>query len=241
MFAALALGWTTIARADPPTCPATPPSDAEVRERTAYLEARIAEHEPDTRHWWSGFLAFHIALTGVQLTFAIATPDDRARIDSIVFTVSGGLGLATLLITLPPLLGAGDAVRGMDAGETPETRLARLRRIEERVRASSDSVDFIRGFLASGLSLAYTEAASLTLLFLERPSAAILHAVGATVIGQGRLLLAPTGIRDVWRRYSRRYADAGCAVDEAPPPAPSASLSIAPGPTTLGLGLSLSF
>ena len=215
LLLALALAaQSQIARADPPECTDAAPSDAEVTRRLRWLEARIDQHEPDMRHWYSAFLGLHIPLIGVQLVLAFATPEDERRPDFIVNTISGVLGLTTLLISNPPLMGAGDFYRRL-ADDTPAARYVRLRAVEGRVRSAADSVAFVQSPLSVAASLLYVEAASLTLLFLERPQGALLHAIGATIIGTSRLLLHPTGIWHVWRSYQARHADAGCALDEA--------------------------
>jgi len=60
------------------------------------------------------------------------------------------------------------------------------------------------------------------------------------VIGQGRMLLHPTGAADAWDAYRARYIE-GCGRPTgrrvAPPPGPSVQIAGSPG----GLGLSITF
>lgn len=195
--------------AAPSACSEEVPSDVEVRERLAWIERRIDEHEDDVRRWFTAFIALHAALAGVNLTLAISAPDDRQRIDTTVNAISSSLGLLTLLLTFPPLVGAGDAVRALPR-QSADDRLRSLRTAEARLRRSADTSSFVRSEWASLLSAAYVEVASLTLLVWDRALAAVIHAVGGAILGQGRLLLHPTGIVAAWRRYRAHYPDADC-------------------------------
>jgi hypothetical protein len=190
-------------------------------ERIADVRASIGRHEDDMRHWWTAFLTLHVVMMGASLTFAITAPDDGTpfqhggRIELSIQAFSSFLALVTLLTSTSPLIGAGGTLDAMPDG-TPEERLAKLAAGESLLRRSADGVSFIRSPLSSLLSAGYSLAASATLLGLGRTTGGILMAAGSAVIGQGRLLLHPWGIRDEWRRYERAHADAGC-----PPPPPS--------------------
>lgn len=200
--------------ADEIACPVEAPSDDEVQRRLRWLDARFADTEDDVRRWFGAFVILHGLLTGVQLTLALATPDDDARIDFIVNTTGSGLGLLTLLISTPPILGAGEMMRGLPRA-TPEERLASMRVAEARLLRSAEASGFVRGPLASLASTAYVAAAAMTLLFLDRTTGAMVHAAGGTILAQGRLLLHPTGAIDAWRVYSRHHPDAGCTPEGA--------------------------
>ncbi|MDQ3031048.1 MAG: hypothetical protein M3Y87_01420 [Myxococcota bacterium] len=202
------------ARADEVACPEVGPDDAEVQRRLRWLEARFADTEDDVRRWFGAFIVLHGLLTGVQLTLALATPDDQSRIDFIVNTTGSGLGLVTLLLSTPPILGAGDLMRSLPR-DTPEDRLASLRIAEARMRRSAEASGFVRSPLPSLATTFYVAAGGITLLLLDRPVGAILHAAGGTVLGQGRLLLHPTGAIDAWRTYLHHHADAGCTPEGA--------------------------
>lgn len=208
------------------------PDDAEVSQRIAEIRAAIATHEPDMRHWWSAFLIMHGVMGGVQLTLFVSAPEDGPRADFGMQALSSFLGMATLLISTPPLLGSGGTLDDLPDG-TPEERLTKLASAESLLRRSAEAVSFVRGPVSSLLTTGYGEAASLVLLLaFNRPTAAILLAGGSALLGQGRLLLHPWGIRDAWRAYQRRYPEAGCTRAPAPPPA--LAWSFAP----LGAGLS---
>lgn len=230
--------------ADDVACPEVGPPDAEVQQRLRWLEARFEDHEDDVRRWFGIFVVLHGLLTGVQLTLALATPDDQQRIDFIVNTTGSGLGLMTILISTPPILGAGEMMRSLPR-DTPEARLASMRIAEARLRRSAEASGFVRGPLASLASAGYVAAASVTLLLLERTTAAFVHAAGGTLLAQGRLLLHPTGTIDSWRSYLRHHPEAGCT-DEGARAGYDGSLrfAVSPGalaPGAAGLGLTLSF
>lgn len=186
--------------------------DASVRSRLADARAAIGRHEDDMRHWFSAFLVVHSVMMGASLTFAITAPDDGARIELSVQALSSFLGLATILINTPPLVGAGGRLDGMPEG-TPEERLLKLVQAETLLRSSAESVSYVRGPVNSLLTSGWGLASSLTLLIgFQRVTGSILLAIGSSVIGQGRILLHPWGIRDEWTRYQRAHADAGCSL-----------------------------
>jgi hypothetical protein len=210
------------------------PDDGEVRARIAEARGAIAAHEPDMRHWWTAFLIVHGVMGGVQLTLFGSAAEDGPRADFGMQALSSFLAMATLLISTPPLLGAGGTLDGMPE-DTETARLTKLESAEALLRRSNDAVSFVRGPISSLRTTSYGEAASLVLLLaFNRPSAAIVLAAGSALLGQGRLLLHPWGIRDAWRAYQRRHPDAGC--DWAAPAAPALAWSIAP----FGMGMSLS-
>lgn len=206
---AAALAPCGAARADEVACPDVPPSDVEVERRLAWLDRRFADTEDDVRRWYTGFVVFHTLLTGVQLTLALGARDLESSIDPIANTISSGLGLATLLISTPPILGAGDMMRALPR-DTPQDRLASLRVAEARLRRSAEGSAFVRGVFSSVASALYVDAAAITVLALGRTSGAFLLGIGGTIIGQGRILLHPTGAIDAWNVYRRHHPDAGC-------------------------------
>jgi hypothetical protein len=233
VLALLTLAPPVSAQDDEARCADADPSDAEVRERLAVARGAIAVHEPDMRHWFTAFVILHAVMGGTQLTLFVAAPDDGQRADFGFQALSSVLGMATLLISTPPLLGAGGTLDGM-AEDTPEARRLKLASAESLLRRSSDAVSFVRGPVSSLLTTGYGLAASTVLLLaFNRPSAALLLAGGTAVIGQGRLLLHPWGIRDAWRSYQQRYPDAGC-LSQTPPAALATRWSIG----TYGVGLS---
>lgn len=199
-----------VARADPPVCPDVAPTDAQVESRLSWLDAQFADHEDDVRRWYTLFAVAHGLLGSVNLTMALSTNDDLARIDLSVNTIGSFLGLITLLISTPPILGAGDMMRALDRTSS-EARLASLRLAEARLQRSAEATAFVRSEFTSLLSTGYVAAASITLIALGRTTGGILHAVGGSLIAQGRLLLHPTGAMHAWRRYRARHPDAACA------------------------------
>jgi hypothetical protein len=221
------------AQDDDARCLLEGPSDDEVRERLAVARTAIGHHEPDMRHWYTAFLVMHGVMGGVQIALFIAAADDDQRADFGFQALSSVLGMATLLISTPPLLGAGGTLDAMPES-TEEERRIKLVSAESLMRRSSDAVSFVRGPVSSLLTTGYGLAASAVLLLaFERPTAALTLAAGTALLGQGRLLLHPWGIRDAWTAYRRRYENAGCPFDvPARPVVSSWNFS------TYGIGLS---
>lgn len=218
-------------RADDPVCEELP--DDEVRARLREVRRYVHEHEPDTRHWATAFLSIHLAMVGVQLSIAIAADNEGAMVDGWVGVLSSTLGVGTLLISWPSLVGAGDAIDALPV-RTPEQRRYALARAEQRMRRASDQVGFVRSPFNTTLNALYLGAASsFTLIGWGRVSGAFILSVGGSFVAQGRVLLLPTGIREAWRRYERAHPDAGCEplANDAPGP----SVMVAPN----GLGAAL--
>lgn len=225
------------ARAQELACPEHDPSDEEVTRRLRWIERRFAESEGDVRLWFTGFVALQGLLVGVQIARLAAASTDEERIDPIVSGVGSTLGLTTLLIGVPPILGAGDAMRAAPRATSGE-RLASLRAAEARLRASAAASSDVRSDISAISSILYTEAAALTLLFLGQLRDAFFQAGGGILIGLGRIALHPTGAVRAWAIYRAHHPDAGCALDVVPP---TSALRITPSIGPAGIGVTLAF
>lgn len=235
LAATVAFG-ATVARAQREGCVETP-SDAEVRQRLAILEGLVRDNEPPIRRWFTSFALLHGTMLSGALIFAISAEDESFRNTMIVSTVSSALGLGSLLVFVPPLMGAGDTLRSLPE-DTPGERLHKMRVAEDVLRRASSSVDFLHGWFPATASTVYVLAASQVLLLgLDQLGGALSHSIGGAILGLGRILLHPTSPRDAWRRYARRYPDAACGEPVATSPETSLRLEAAPG----GFGLTLRF
>lgn len=239
------------ARADPPICPEEPPSEVEVSRRLGWIEARFEHDEDDVRRWYAGFIVAHVMLGGANIALAFGV-EARANMDEgrwwntpaasfFVNAVGSTLGLLTLLISTPPILGAGELMRSLPRASAAE-RLASLRLAEQRLQRSGEATAFVRGPLASTASALYVGAGASMLVLLDLPVHGLVHALGGTILAQGRLLLAPSGPLLAWRTYQAHHPEAAC-LDPIDPIARydggSPRLSIVP--IGLGLGLTLAF
>lgn len=231
MAMSLTLG-AAAAKADRPACVETP-TDAEVRRRLEVLDGLVRHNEPPVRRWFTSFALLHGTMLSGALIFAISTDQPSFRDTMIVGSISSALGLGSLLVILPPLMGAGDTLRALPE-DTPGQRLHKMRVAEDILRRASSSVDFLHGWFPATASTVYVLAASqILLLGLDQLGGALSHSIGGAIIGLGRILLAPTSPRDAWRRYSRRYPDAAC--EEPVPSSPEASWNLGAEPGGLGL------
>lgn len=226
----LALSIAAPAAAQQPVCAQL--DDAEVRARTDVLMRAVRREEPAVRRWWSSFALLHSVMAAGAAIIAASAQDEGQRNEMLVGVTSSALGLATLVIFTPPLLGAGDALRAQPA-DTPEERLHRLRMAERTLAKAAAGTEFLRSWVPASLTTLYVSAAASTLLLaFERPQGAIIHSIGGAVLGLGRVLLHPTGARDRWRRYLRAHPDADCQ------PAPETA-SLEPRARLVGYGLGL--
>lgn len=218
---------------DPPACEDLP--EAEVEARLREVRGFVRHHEPDTRHWATAFFSLHLTMVGVQLSLAITADNEGAQVDGWIGALSSTLGVATLLISWPSLVGAGDAIDELPT-RTPEERRYALARAEQRMRRASDQVAFVRSPFNLTLNALYLGgAASFTLIGWSRVTGAFILAAGGSILAQGRVLLFPTGIREEWLRYHRRHPDAGCEPLAVSAPSIPPSLTVVPN----GLGASM--
>ncbi|MGE0789172.1 MAG: hypothetical protein AB7S26_26095 [Sandaracinaceae bacterium] len=199
----------SVARADRPMC-GERPSDEEVTRRLDLIELHIRDEEPAVRRWFTSFVLLHATMASGAALLAAFAADEGFRNEMLVGTTSSTLALLSIVVVLPPLLGAGDQVRGHDDA-TPEGRLDRLRAAEDLLRRDAEAIDFLQSWFPITLTSLYSAAAStFNLTVLGRTTGAFTHAVGGAIIGLGRVLLRPTGSRDRWRGYRRSYPDAAC-------------------------------
>lgn len=213
------------ARADRPACTETP-SDAEVRRRLEVIEGLVRDEEPPVRRWFTSFALLHGTMLSGSTILAATAEDEGTQAIMTVGAVGSALALTTLVIFVPPLMGAGDTLASLPESD-PEARLHKLRVAEDILRRAAGSVDFLHGwFGATATSLYVAAMSSVLLIAFEQTGSAFSHLGGGLLLGIGRILLRPTGGRTAWQRYQRAYPDAGC--EEIVPDEPEAGLHVTP-------------
>jgi hypothetical protein len=231
---ALLIAPTTPVWADEPdACPEL--TDEEVTARLREVRNTFEHHEPDMRHWATAFLSLHLTMVAVQASLAVTADNEGAIVDGWVGTISSSLGVITMLISFPPLLGSGGM---MDEAviATPRDRRIALARAEQRFRRDSDAVNAVRGPVNPILNAVYLGGVGIfTLAGWQRVTGAFITSAGGSVLAQGRALLHPSGIRDAWRVYLRRYPNAACEPDIA-----TAESSVQVNLVPFGLGAAIS-
>ncbi|MGF1469657.1 MAG: hypothetical protein ACFCGT_26335 [Sandaracinaceae bacterium] len=177
-------------------------TDEEVRRRLALVEAAVVDHEPSARRWWSSMTLLQGAIVVGASVLTVAADGEPLRNSLLVAAGGAGLGMLSLLLAVPPLMGGSGTLRSMPVS-TPEERLAKLKVAESIMRRDASSAERFRGPLVAGYTAAYLFAASLIhLLAFDRASSAYIQAAGGVVVGFGRVLLRPTDSRTFWRRYT---------------------------------------
>jgi hypothetical protein len=243
LVVSLAYAGPARAQDDSTRCEGFGLDDAEVTARLHDVRARIARNEPDVRHWLAAFSVLHAALLGGEMVLGFTASSDGGRVDAVIGAISSGLGLATLLISFPPIVGAGGTLDDMPE-DTPEQRLAKLVRAERLLHDSADATSFVRGPVASLLSAGYVAvAASIQIVGFGREVGGYVLMAGGIVLGQGRLLLHPDGTLHDWRRYRFLHPDAGCEPSVRASGAAPVAWRLLPTamPGGAGLGLTLTF
>jgi hypothetical protein len=201
------------------------------------MSRHIQQEEAPVRRWWTSFLLLHASMAAGTAILAGSATDDDFRTEMLVNMTSSSLAVVTLSVLAPPIMGAGDSLRGLPES-TPEQRLYKMRMAEDVLRRQAGSIDFMRGWFPASATAAYLVGAGSTLILAYgRETAAYTHVIGGVILGLGRILLHPTSARDAWRRYARAHPDAACEEPVAPDPVTSWRLV----PVGVGAGIRLSF
>ena len=133
--------------------PARAQSDAEVRAKTARIEAALAAGEDDARLWWNGWLIGYGAATIGATTFALAVKNDDRRRSSTVSAVESGLGVLGVLVSSRAAFTGRETIDAMDAS-TPEARREKLRVAEKILDDAADDQALGRSVLAHFAAIA---------------------------------------------------------------------------------------
>lgn len=223
MYALLATALT-VAAANP--CRSAGIDDEERAARIAAATEAVREHEGGLDLWFGAVFGVHAAVMATTLVIGNITDDDGVKKEMWVAAFGSGLGIITLFTGRPPIIDADDALADTEGD-------ARLATLEALLEKTAGKIDFSHSWISHGASFLYSAAASLVLwLAFDRPRAAVTQFLGGQLIGQGRLLLQPTGARSAWDAYRSQYLK-GCGepVEEA------TALRVEPA----GFGLRVSF
>lgn len=193
-------------------CRSTDLTPEQLDERLAAAEKIVADNETNMAIWYGATYGVHSAVLLGSLVIANTGVEDAVRDGYYVAAVGSVLGLITLMLAEPPLIGAGEAVAGV---EDKTKRLAMLEAILQRTYEKNNRT---QGWLSHTISALYSLGASAFIWFVvERKRTAVTQFIGGNLIGQGRILLQPDGAKDGWAQYRSEYlANCGEEVAEAP-------------------------
>ncbi len=176
----------------------------ELDRRIATSESIIDAHDGDLELWFASIFGVHAAVMLGALVIANASDDDGVKNEMYTAAVGSALGIITLTTGRPPLIDADGHLAGI---EEKKERLAVLEMLLEK---SARKINFTQSWISHGASFLYSLGASLVLWFaLDRKRAAITQFIGGQIIGQGRILVQPTGAADGWDDYRSEYLE-GC-------------------------------
>lgn len=219
-----------------------PRSDAEVSARLQAVEGIFEDHAPAMNLWWTGFVGLHASMAA-GMSVVQNYQSEHARQETAVGIVGSALGAATLFLVTPPIIER-ERRLGPTPQDDPTARRRYLAAAERLLEAQANKTRFAQSWLARGIAFAYTTGAAIFVwLALDRPLGAVRNFVGGLVIGQGRILLHPSGAAEAYAAYRERYAGpCGAEVPAArrrPPADVGPKLGFAGGPR--GLALTLTF
>ncbi len=172
--------------------------------RIATAESMIDRHDGALELWFSSIWGAHSAVMAGALVIANASDDEGIDKEMYVAAVGSALGILTLHMGRPPII---DSTHHLAGAGTKAERLAML---EYLLQKSSKKVRFTQSWIAHTASFLYSVGASLVLwLAFDRKRAAIMQLIGGQLIGQGRILLQPTGVVGAWDDYRSEFLP-GC-------------------------------
>jgi hypothetical protein len=220
------LSASSAARADDPPIP-PPTTDADLDERLAYLESRLAEGESPSRTWWYVWTGGFGALTVGFGIGAFVMPERELRIDAAIAATSSALGLISVA-ALPSKSGFGPArIRRMPNG-TPEEKRARLVEAETLIDDAAKQERLGTGILAHVGSVVVNLGGGAVRWFgYDHRTTAVVGVVSGLAIGETKIWTQPTPAVTTQARYRARWATA----------APAQSFEIRVLPTVGGLAV----
>lgn len=236
LVASLLGATSSVALAEP--CP--PPTDLQIEARITEVNRIFDDHEGPMTWWWTGFMGFHAAMAA-GMSIVYNTQDSHARQETAVGLVGSALGATTLFFVDPPLMRRASDLDPLPR-DTPDARRRYLKVAESMLEEQANKSRFARSWLAHGMAFAYTTGAAIFVwLALDRPIGGLRNFLGGLVIGQGRILLHPTGAADAWDAYEERHIEnCGEAPETArvtPDPWPQIQFGGAPG----GISVTITF
>jgi hypothetical protein len=179
-------------------------AEAEVRARTARIEAALAAGEDDARLWWNGWLiGFGVATVG-EATIAVVTKNDRQRASTAVGAVESGLGVLGVLFSSRAAFTGRETIASMDAS-TPEARREKLRIAEKLLDDAADEQALGRSPLAHlGAIVVNVTGTSILWWRYHQYFDGWLNLVVGTVASEAQILTHPTAALRARRAVSMR-------------------------------------
>ncbi len=195
-----------------------PTVGTEIEARYQALEERLEALEGPTERWFYGFAGLHGGLMVGALALAQHSDSPGGKKELYTAAFGSGVGLVSLVAFEPKTLAALEVLRGARASDL-ETKRAAILRAEALLRRHAASARFGRSWLAHLISGAYAIGAAAVLWKgFDRPRGAVRQLIGGMIIGQGRLLLAPSDVDETWQAHARQFPGACGEVSAARAP-----------------------
>jgi hypothetical protein len=220
--------FATTARAEPAPAPAAD-DDAGVSARLAWLEKVLDREEAATRLWRGSWLGIYGGVSLVNVSLLASSTSAPARVSAAVNLGKAGVAFAFTLVSPATALKTPASLG--ELGETPEGRLARLRRAEALLRRIAKEEREGRSWfpLLGGAALNVGGAWLTWAAYRGSGFAGWFGLLSGFAVGQIQVFTQPTGAI----RAQEAYLHAG---DTARVPAESGvGLSIVAAPNGVGL------
>ncbi len=221
--------------------PCADPDDAEVTTRIAAVQQHLDDDQLWSQVWWYGWMAAYTALAVGQLTLGLVQDENKTR-DRYLVGMTGSVLGATLLAARPMTSAYGADWLRATADGTAEERLEKLRVAEDLLETAHDRQEAARGWLAHTAGAVWSLGSSAFVYWvIKDETGALINLIGSTVLGEGRVLTAPSGSIDSFREYRKANPTPVCTVEARRRPQAPPSPTWAIVPSGLGLGAVVRF
>jgi hypothetical protein len=179
------------------------PSDAEVPQRLAFIEARLARATGPANLWWSSWYYGWTALSMGQFVWALTTSDKGRRTDMAVGAAASTLGVIPLGVLRFPARTAWQDLAQIPAGSSAERR-RKLAFAEHLLEAAAKDEKLRRSWVNHATSIGVSIAVGLVLgIGYGRPTSGVINAVGGIALSEIQIWTMPTAAIHDYADYQR--------------------------------------
>jgi hypothetical protein len=179
------------------------PSDAEVSQRLAFIEARLSRGAGSANLWWNSWYYGWTALSMGQFVWAIATPDKGRRTDMAVGAAASTLGVIPLgVLAFPARIAPRDLARV--PATSPESRRRKLAFAEHLLEAVAKDEKLRRSWVNHATSIGVSIGAGLVLgVGYGRPVPGLINALGGVALAEIQIWTTPTAAIGDFAEYQK--------------------------------------
>jgi hypothetical protein len=180
--------------------------DASTQRRIDLIQTRLDQGETAARRWYFGWTAGFAAIVAVNATLTLTSHDPEARKETLLATVTSGMGLIST-VALPPAAGFAPARLRAMPDRTPEERALKLKMAEKELEFAAWEEDFGHSWVPHIVTAIVNGTSfGIRLLVFRHKTLAFAALAPSLAIGEGKLLTMPSAAIDAQREYQRSTA-----------------------------------